>query len=82
MLYEVITDAEVESLGVDKNTSVEITFAQGDSVTIIAGTLEGFVGIVKSIDTEAKTVDVMVSMFGRETPATLEISQVKKLEAY
>lgn len=77
-----LTDAEVASLGVDKNKTVEVNFKEGDSVSIIGGTLEGFVGIVKSIDLDAKTVDIVVSMFGRDTPATLEITQVKKLEEY
>lgn len=77
-----LTEAEVESLGVDKNRTVEVTFKEGDNVTITSGTLEGFVGIVKSIDLDAKTVDIVVSMFGRDTPATLEIMQVKKLDEY
>jgi len=77
-----LTDEEVENLGVDKNRTVEVTFKVGDNVTVSAGTLAGFVGIVKSINLEAKTVDVVVSMFGRETPATLEITQVSKLDEY
>lgn len=77
-----LSDAEVAALGVDKNKSVEVNFKEGDNVSITSGTLEGFVGIVKSIDLDAKSVDIVVSMFGRETPATLEIAQVKKLEEY
>lgn len=77
-----LTEREVASLGVDRQETVEVDFKEGDNVTISAGTLKGFVGIVKKIDTEAKTVDVIVSMFGRETPATLELNQIKKLEEY
>lgn len=77
-----LSDAEVASLGVDKGKTVEINFKEGDSVSIVSGTLEGFVGIVKSIDIDAKTVDIVVSMFGRDTPATLELDQVKKLKDY
>ena len=61
---------------------LEVDFSVGDNVKISSGALEGFVGIVKNIDMDAKTVDVTVSMFGRETPATLEIMQVSKIEAY
>ena len=75
-----LTEAEVVKLGGDKSGSVEISFSVGDNVTVSAGTLEGFIGIVKSINIEARTVDVIVSMFGRETPATLEITQVSKLD--
>lgn len=77
-----LSDAEVESLGVDKNKTIEVNFKEGDSVSVNSGTLEGFVGVVKSIDLEAKTVDIVVSMFGRDTPATLEILQVSRLDEY
>ncbi len=77
-----LTEKEVAALGVDRSETIEVNFKEGDNVTVCAGTLEGFVGIVKKIDMEAKTVDVIVSMFGRETPATLEINQVTKLEEY
>ncbi len=77
-----LTDAEVAALGVDKNRTVEVNFKVGDSVSVSSGTLEGFVGIVKSIDLDARTVDVVVSMFGRETPATLDVTQISKLDEY
>ncbi len=75
-----LSDAEVVKLGVNRAVVLEVDFKEGDNVTVCAGTLEGFVGIVNKIDLENKTVDVMVSMFGRETPATLELNQVKKLD--
>ncbi len=77
-----LSEAEVAALGVNKEATIEITFKEGDSVKVSSGSLEGFVGIVKSINLEARTVDVVVSMFGRETPATLEITQVSKLDEY
>ena len=62
-----LTDEEVDKLGVD------------DNVQIMNGPLEGFIGIVEGIDTDAKKVNVKVSMFGRETPAELDFTQVKPL---
>ncbi len=75
-----LTDREVEKLGVERGRSVEVTFAVGDNVKISAGPMEGFTGTVQSIDKDAMTVDVKVSMFGRETLATLEITQVVKAD--
>ena len=46
---------------------------------ITAGPLKGFVGIVGNIDLEKNQVKVTVSMFGRETPAELELNQVKPI---
>ena len=71
-----LTEAEVDALGVDtRETSVD--YKEGDSVEILSGPLEGFVGLVESIDKDKGKVNVKVSMFGRETPAELELAQVK-----
>ena len=35
---------------------------------------------VKNINLDEQTVDIVVSMFGRETAATLSITQVKRAE--
>ncbi len=73
-----LSDAEVANLGVEKQT-VQLDYAQGDNVQITEGPMAGFIGVVQSINNEAKTVDVIVSMFGRETPAELSFTQVKPL---
>ena len=49
----------------------------GDTVQITAGPLEGFMGLVEAIDTENFKVKLKVNMFGRETPAEVEIGQVE-----
>ena len=73
-----LTDKEVEALGVDRGSkSVEVTFKVGDSVNVTGGSFDGFVGRVTAIDTEAQTAEVVVSMFGRETPVTLPLSQIR-----
>ena len=71
-----LTDEEVDKLGVDVR-EVSLDYAVGDNVQIMNGPLEGFIGIVEGIDTDAKKVNVKVSMFGRETPAELDFTQVK-----
>ena len=74
-----LTDAEVARLGVESK-EVEVSYAVGDSVQIIDGPLEGFVGTVEQLDAEKNSVRVMVSMFGRETPVELELNQVETVE--
>ena len=74
-----LTEEEVARLGVEKH-EVEISYKVGDSVKIISGSLEGFVGTVESIDKEQKRVRVTVSMFGRETPVELELTQTEAIE--
>ena len=70
-----LTDDEVAALGVEKH-SVEVAYNVGDTVKIISGPLEGYSGIVKSIDTANNNVCVALSMFGRETPVELELDQI------
>lgn len=73
-----LTDEEVMNLGIDKR-EVEVAYAVGDSVNIIDGPLEGFVGIVEEMDTSKNHIRVTVSMFGRETPVDLELHQAELL---
>ncbi|MEG2931149.1 MAG: transcription termination/antitermination protein NusG [Ruthenibacterium sp.] len=73
-----LSDAEVAALGVDKR-EVELDYAVGDNIQITDGPLAGFIGVVQTIEKDARKVGVMVSMFGRETPAELGFAQVKPL---
>ena len=75
-----LSEAEVKQLfGVDVS-SVEVNFKEGDRVQISGTAMDGFIGVVQSINIEDRTVDLLVSMFGRETPTTLPISQVISVE--
>ena len=73
---EALTESEVEALGVEKRT-VEINYGVGDSVRIVEGPLDGFVGTVDELDADKNRVRGTVSMFGRETPVELELDQVE-----
>ena len=72
-----LTAEEVEKMGVEKAAPLSVDFAVGDTVQITAGPLEGFMGLVEEIDTESFKVKLKVNMFGRETPAEVEIGQVE-----
>ena len=73
-----LTDAEVEAMGIETK-SVEIGYGVGYRVSIIDGPFEGYVGTVISLDVEKNSVQIMISMFGRETPTELELDQVELL---
>ncbi len=70
-----LTDSEVAALGVEKH-SVEVQYKEGDNVKIISGPLEGYSGVVKTVDVNNNNVCVVLSMFGRETPVELELDQI------
>ena len=73
-----LSQEEVDKLGVE-TAELTVDYQVGDNIEIAAGPLEGCVGVVKNIDLTAGKVQVVVSMFGRETPAELELNQVKPL---
>ena len=76
---EPLTDEEVAKLGVEIVSGPRVDYEVGDTVELTGGPMAGSVGVVEAIDTSARKVRVKISMFGRETPAELELSQVKLL---
>ena len=74
-----LSDAEVYRMGVEQR-SVKVNYSVGDSVRIIDGPLEDFVGVVEELDADKNYVRVTVSMFGRETPVELELNQAEAVE--
>ncbi len=71
-----LTDAEVANLGIEKR-EFEVSYKVGDSVNIVDGPLEGFIGTVEEMDVEKNRIRVTVSMFGRDTPVELELDQAE-----
>ena len=73
-----LTEQEIYDLGVE-HKEVVVGYEVGDSVKVIDGPLAGFIGRVEELDVDANSVNVVVSMFGRETPVDLELDQVEAL---
>lgn len=73
-----LTEAEIRNMGFD-DVPVNVDYDINDTVQVINGPLEGFVGAVQEINQEKQKVKVLVSMFGRETPVELEFAQVQKV---
>ena len=58
---------------------VKVGFIIGQSVRIVDGPFQDFVGQVDDLNLEKGKVKVLVSFFGRETPVELDFLQMKKL---
>lgn len=58
---------------------MRVAYVAGQSVRIVDGPFEDFVGTVDEINVEKGRVKVVVNMFGRETPVELDFLQVEKL---
>ena len=74
-----LTDEEIRNMGFEELTQVNVDYNVNDSVKVLVGPLKDFIGTVTEINKEKHKVKVSVSMFGRETPVELELSQVIKV---
>ena len=74
-----LTEQEIYDLGVERHEIV-VGFEVGDTVKVIDGPLDGFLGTVEELEPEKDRVRVVVSMFGRETPVDLELDQVEPVK--
>lgn len=59
--------------------SYKADYTEGEAVKIVDGPFNDFLGTVNSIDEEKGQVEVLVNIFGRETPVQLDFLQVKKV---
>ena len=71
-----LTEEEVYAMGVEKKEIV-VNYAVGDTVRSLDGPLTSFTGTVESIEVENNRVNVIVSMFGRETSVEFELDMVE-----
>ena len=73
-----LTDEEVTAMGVER-IPIELDIEVGESVRVVSGPLENFIGTVEALDVERQKVKLTVSMFGRATPVELDFIEVQKL---
>lgn len=73
-----LSEEEIERLGIQKPQN-RIDFEVEEMVKVIDGSFEGSVGKIISINAIERTVEVLMDMFGRETPVELSISQIAKI---
>jgi len=75
-----LTPSEIAAMGVNLGETVEINLSVGDNVRIVGTAMDGFTGVVQSIDIEEGTCEVLVSMFGQETPTKLALTEVSRAD--
>ena len=73
-----LTNEEVRRMGIEK-VYIKLDVEPGDSVKVISGPFESFMGTVEEVHLDKQILKVKISMFGRETPVELEFGQVDKL---
>ena len=71
-----LTEEEVYAMGVEKKEII-VNYEIGDVVRILDGPFASFTGTVDNIDLNNNVVNVIVSMFGRDTTVEFELDQVE-----
>lgn len=74
----------VEEVGVEETpaaaaAAITVDFEVGESVTVIDGPFEGLPATISAINAMQRQLEVLVTIFERETPVTLGFDQVQKI---
>lgn len=73
-----LTEAEAKAMGIEQYIQT-FDFEVGDAIKVSNGPFAESVGLIKEINAAKKSVVVMLSIFGRETPVELDYTQLEKL---
>lgn len=73
-----LTKEEVRRMGIEK-VYIDLDINVGDSIKVINGPFESFMGVVEEVNEEKQTLKARISMFGRDTPVELVYDQVDKI---
>ena len=73
-----LTEEEMRPLGIHSE-SVQIDFAEGDSVVVIGGVWKDTVGVIQSINDNKQSATTNVDLFGRETPVEISFTEIKHM---
>lgn len=71
-------DRVLANMGMSR-VNIESEMAIGDKVSIIEGPFKGMMGKVDNIDLENNRLNVLIDLFGQETPVEVEFYQVSKM---
>jgi len=73
-----LTEREVATMGLEAPLRM-IELSEGETVIVTSGPFEHSAGIIKEVNESKRTVIVMLSVFGRETPVELDFTQVQRM---
>lgn len=73
-----LSEAEMKPLGI-KTENISVDFAEGDTISVVAGVWKDTIGVVQRMDFGKQTATINVELFGRETPVEISFAEVRKM---
>ena len=73
-----LTDEEMKEMSNMLDGGMELDFEVGDTVVITSGVWENQTGVIQQINQKTQSVILNVDFFGRETPAEINFTDIKK----
>lgn len=77
-----LSSAEIDKILASEGMSrldLENDLKEGDSVKIVDGPFKEMYGKVQNIDLENQKLNVLIDLFGQETPVEVELAQISKM---
>lgn len=77
-----LSPAEIDKILANEGMSrldLENDLKEGDSVKIVDGPFKEMYGKVQNIDLENQKLNVLIDLFGQETPVEVELAQISKM---
>ncbi len=71
-------DRVLANMGMSR-INIDSELVVGDKVNIIDGPFKGMIGRIDTIDNENNRLNVLIDLFGQETPVEVELFQVSKV---
>ena len=65
-------------MGIEK-VYIDLDVEVGETIRVISGPFESFMGVVEEINKEKQVLRVRISMMGRDIPVELGFSQIGKV---
>ncbi len=74
-----LSEKDLNFIEIKKQTTFKTSFEVGDVVKVVSGTWADFRGPIKEVNEAKGQVVVLFSLFGRDTPVTLDFLEVQKI---
>lgn len=74
-----LSDKDLNFIEIKKETTYKANFVSGDVIKVVSGAWADFVGTIKELNETKGQAVVLLSIFGRDTPVTLDFLEILKI---